>query len=57
MKLAKGYLARNKLTGLYWDGFGFRADEYAAAVLDAPELALLRATWENVESICLGVYY
>lgn len=44
----KNMIARNKITGLYFTGGGFNGPREEAILLDAPEIALLRAVWDNV---------
>ena len=44
----KNMIARNKITGLYFTGDGFNGTREEAILLDAPEIALLRAVWDNV---------
>ena len=48
MKNAKTVVAFNKVTGLYWDGQGFQMNFLSAKPVDLPELAVLRATYDNV---------
>ncbi len=43
----KHYIASNAATGCWWNGKAF-SDEGTLAVITAPELAVLRATYENV---------
>jgi predicted nucleic acid-binding protein len=43
----KHYVASNAATGCWWNGKAF-SDEGPIAVITAPELAVLRATYENV---------
>ena len=43
----KNYVARNAAPGCWWNGKAF-SDEGELAVITAPELAVLRATYENV---------
>jgi len=43
----KHYVASNAATGCWWNGTAF-SDEGTLAVITAPELAVLRATYENV---------
>ena len=51
------HLAYNTVTGLFWNGKGFTAPEWAAAALDAVELAVLRVTYLNVGVINIGRRY
>jgi len=44
----KNMIARNKITGLYFTGGGFNGTREEAILLDAPEVAFLRAAWDNV---------
>lgn len=43
----KNYVASNAVTRCWWNGKAF-SDEGPIAVIDAPTLAVLRATYENV---------
>ena len=43
----KHYLASNAATGCWWHGQAF-SDEGELAVITAPELAVLRATYDKV---------
>jgi hypothetical protein len=43
----KNYVASNAATGCWWNGKAF-SDEGTLAVITAPELAVLRATYDNV---------
>lgn len=51
------FSAYNTVTGLFWNGKGFTAPEWAAAALDAVELAVLRATYLNVGVVNIGLRY
>jgi hypothetical protein len=44
------YFAKNSITGLYFDGSSF-CDTEPTRQFDAPEIAFLKATWDNVESV------
>lgn len=43
----KNYVASNAATGCWWNGKAF-SDEGTLAVITAPELAVLKATYDNV---------
>jgi hypothetical protein len=43
----KNYVASNAATGCWWNGVAF-SDEGTLAVITAPQLAVLRQTYENV---------
>lgn len=51
------FRAYNQLTGLWFvSGFGFtEALESRATVLDHAQLAVVRATWENVGEVNVGL--
>lgn len=47
-------IARNKLTGLYWNGFFFMGKNRSeAALLDSVTVAVIKYTYLNVEIISI----
>jgi hypothetical protein len=46
------YFAKSAITGLYWDGKSFGTTE-PTTHFNAPEIAFIRATWDNVIAVLL----
>ena len=46
------YFAKSAITGLYWDGSLFGSAE-PTTHFNAPEIAFIRATWDNVIAVLL----
>ena len=46
------YFAKSAITGLYWDGSSFGSAK-PTTHFNAPEIAFIRATWDNVIAVLL----
>ncbi len=52
MRNTSKYFAKSAITGLYWDGRSFGSIE-PTTYFNAPEIAFIRATWDNVIAVLL----